>query len=111
MDMESMRQSGAVASRSSHSRVSTGSEGWLLAERPLPGHDGDVEWYHSNLPPHTALERLVGLEHMAERHRRQVHSPVHQGDHVLDVREAIPGRWVKVPRHVVAEIRILDIWP
>lgn len=30
---------------------------------------------------------------------------------MLDVREAIPGRWVKVPRHVVAEIGILDVRP
>jgi len=53
----------AQGRRSSHSRVSTGPEGWLLAERPVPGHDGDVKWYYSNLPPDTHLERLVALAH------------------------------------------------
>jgi SRSO17 transposase len=53
----------AQGRRSGHSRLSTGSEGWLLAERPLPGQDGDVKWYYSNLPADTPLERLVTLAH------------------------------------------------
>ena len=46
-----------------HGRMRTGPAGWLLAERPLPGHDGDQKWYCSNLPIETPLERLVELAH------------------------------------------------
>ena len=53
----------AQGRRSGHSRLSTGPQGWLLAERPIPGHDGDVKWYYSSLPPDTPLERLVALAH------------------------------------------------
>ena len=45
------------------SGVSTGPEGWLLMERPIPGQPGDCKWYYSNLPAETALERLVTLAH------------------------------------------------
>lgn len=50
-------------SRPSQSTVSTGFEGWLLVERPLPGQEGDCKWYYSNLPADTPLERLVTLAH------------------------------------------------
>jgi len=46
-----------------HSRIMTGPEGWLLAERPVPGEQGDCKWYYSNLPADTPLERLVALAH------------------------------------------------
>jgi hypothetical protein len=45
------------------SRVSTGSEGWLLAERPVPGEEGERKYYYSNLPAATPLERLAALAH------------------------------------------------
>ena len=45
------------------SGVSTGPEGWLLLERPIPGQPGDRKWYYSNLPAETPLERLVSLAH------------------------------------------------
>lgn len=45
------------------SRVSTGREGWLLAERPVPGEEGERKYYYSNLPAATSLERLVTLAH------------------------------------------------
>jgi SRSO17 transposase len=51
-------------SRSSQSRVSTGPQGWLLAERPIPGQEGDCKWYYSNLPAAAPLERLVTLAHV-----------------------------------------------
>jgi SRSO17 transposase len=47
----------------SHHRVSTGPEGWLLGERPMPGERGDCKWYVSNLPADTPLQRLVELAH------------------------------------------------
>jgi len=49
--------------RPSLSRMSTGSEGWLLLERPIPGQPGDRKWYYANLPADTPLERLVSLAH------------------------------------------------
>jgi SRSO17 transposase len=54
---------GGAQFSTSHSRVSTGPEGWLLGERPLPGDHGDVKWYYSNLPADTPLHRLVELAH------------------------------------------------
>lgn len=44
-------------------RVSTGQEGWLLGERPVPGTTGERKWYVSNLPADTPLQRLVELAH------------------------------------------------
>jgi len=45
------------------SRVKTGSEGWLLAERPRPGEEGERKWYYATLPADTPLKRLVTLAH------------------------------------------------
>jgi SRSO17 transposase len=47
----------------SHHRVYTGPEGWLLGERPVPGDSGDRKWYFSTLPADTPLRRLVELAH------------------------------------------------
>lgn len=47
----------------SHHRVWTGPEGWLLGERPVPGERGEVKWYFSNLPADQPLQRLVELAH------------------------------------------------
>jgi SRSO17 transposase len=54
---------GGVQFSTSHPRVYTGPEGWLLGERPLPGERGEVKWYYSNLPADTPLQRLVELAH------------------------------------------------
>jgi SRSO17 transposase len=54
---------GGAQFSTSHTRVVTGPEGWLLGERPVPGDRGEVKWYFSNLPAHTQLHRLVELAH------------------------------------------------
>jgi SRSO17 transposase len=54
---------GGAQFSTSHHRVATGPEGWLLGERPLPGERGEVKWYISNLPVDTPLQRLVELAH------------------------------------------------
>ena len=46
-----------------HGTMSTGSEGWLLAERPVPGEEGERKYYYANLPADTALLRLVTIAH------------------------------------------------
>jgi hypothetical protein len=54
---------GGAPCSTSHHRVSTGPEGWLLGERPVPGERGEGKWYVSNLPADTPRQRLVELAH------------------------------------------------
>jgi SRSO17 transposase len=54
---------GGAQLSTTHHRVYTGPQGWLLGERPVPGEHGDIKWYYSNLPVDTPLKRLVELAH------------------------------------------------
>jgi SRSO17 transposase len=54
---------GGAQLSTSHHRVCTGPEGWLLGERPMAGARGDLKWYFSNLSADTPLHRLVALAH------------------------------------------------
>ena len=70
---------GSPRHSTSHSRVQTGPEGWLVAERPRPGAETDAQdpptaektgkkpeqtkYRFSTLPSETSLERLVLLVH------------------------------------------------
>jgi SRSO17 transposase len=57
------RATGSPRHSTSHSRVHTGPEGWLIAERPVPGESGDEKWYFSTLPAETSWARLIALAH------------------------------------------------
>jgi SRSO17 transposase len=70
---------GSSRHSTSHSRVQTGPEGWLLAERSRPEAQADeqetsatgkpgekpekTKYWFSTLPPDTSLERLITLAH------------------------------------------------
>lgn len=54
---------GSPRHSATHGRVRTGPEGWLIGERPLPGHAGDPKYFFSSLPAQTPLQRLVELAH------------------------------------------------
>jgi SRSO17 transposase len=57
------RATGNSRLSTSHHLVTTGPEGWLIGERPLPGERGDAKWYFSTLPADTPWERLIALAH------------------------------------------------
>jgi SRSO17 transposase len=57
------RATGSVRHSTSHSRVTTGPEGWLIGERPLLGEQGDGKYYFSTLPVDTPWARLIALAH------------------------------------------------
>lgn len=62
------RGTGSPDRSTGHSRVSTGPEGWLLAERPLgregnDGEAGETGYYFAMLPADTPIERLSELAH------------------------------------------------
>jgi SRSO17 transposase len=54
---------GKKGQRANPARVVTGAEGWLLAERPVPGEEGERKYYYANLPVDVPLERLVTIAH------------------------------------------------
>jgi SRSO17 transposase len=70
---------GSSLHSTSHSRVHTGPQGWLLAERPVPAavvddpqptlvepqemQEEQIKYWFSVLPPETSLQRLVLLAH------------------------------------------------
>jgi SRSO17 transposase len=54
---------GGAQLATSHQRVYTGPEGWLLGERPVPGERGEGQWYCSTLPADTPRQRLVEVAH------------------------------------------------
>ena len=80
----------------SHHRVSTGPEGWLLGERPMPGASGDRTWYFSTLPADTPLQRLVEVAH--SRWPIEQFYEDAKGECGLDHYQG--RRWDGLPRHL-----------
>ena len=87
---------GGAQFSTSHHRVSTGPEGWLLGERPVPGDHGDVKWYYSNLPAETRLQRLVELAHSRWPLSNSTRTP--RGECGLDDYQG--RRWDGLHRHL-----------
>jgi SRSO17 transposase len=87
---------GGAPCSTSHHRVSTGLEGWLLGERPLPGARGDRTWSFSPLPAVTPLRRLVELAH--SRWPIEQCDEDAQGECGLDHDQG--RRWDGLPRHL-----------
>ncbi len=59
---------GSPRHSTSHARVSTGAEGWLIGERPLlkegsEEEEGETKYYFSDLAQQTPLVRLASLAH------------------------------------------------
>ena len=80
-----------------HQHVSTGPEGWLIVERPLPGEEGDSKYYFSTLPAdQLSVERLGALAHsrwVIEQFYEDAKGECGLGDHQ-------GRRWDGVHRHL-----------
>ncbi len=83
----------------------TGSEGWLIGERPLAGHEGEPKWYYSNFPREASLRRMVEIGHGRE--------PIERGYRVdkdgLGLDEAEVRLWHGFHRHQ-ALVMLAESW-
>lgn len=83
----------------------TGSEGWLIGERPLAGHEGEPKWYYSNFPAEAALSRMAEICHRRE--------PIERGYRVgkdgLGLDEAEVRLWHGFHRHQ-ALVMLAETW-
>ena len=83
----------------------TGSEGWLIGERPLAGHEGEAKWYYSDFPPEAPLSRMVEVGHRRE--------PIERGYRVgkdeLGLDEAEVRFWHGFHRHQ-ALVMLAESW-
>jgi SRSO17 transposase len=82
----------------------TKGEGWLMGERPLPGHQGDSKFYFSDLPATTALPRLVELVH-----RRPIVDRGYQdGKGHTGLDDYAARKWDSLHRHLAVEMMVLS---
>lgn len=82
----------------------TGQEGWLIGERPLPGHEGERQFYWSDLPAATPVARLVELGHRGpgiERGYQDGKSHTGMGDYAA-------RRWESFHRHLMIDFLALS---
>lgn len=81
-----------------------GPAGWLIGERPLPGHQGDRKYYWSNLSDETPLARLAELAHRRPGIERR-----YQDGKGLTGLGQYPARlWHSFHRYVVIEFLTLS---
>ena len=82
----------------------TGPEGWLLGERPLPGHKGEKKFYWSDLPVSTPLARLAELSHRRPSAERGYQDG--KGFTGLDAYAA--RKWDSFHRHLAIDMLVLN---
>lgn len=82
----------------------TGPEGWLIGERPLPGHKGDKKFYWSSLPATTPLARPVELAHRRPSAERGYQDG--KGSTGLD--DYAARKWDSFHRHLAIEMLVLS---
>jgi len=83
----------------------TGSEGWLIGERPLVGHEGEPKWYYSDFPAEALLSRMAEVGHRRE--------PIERGYRVgkdgLGLDDAEVRLWHSFHRHQ-ALVMLAESW-
>ena len=85
-------------------RDENGPVGWLIGERPLPGHDGDKKWYWSNFPSDTPLARMVEIAH-----RRPIIERYYQdGKQETGLDDFMGQTWHGFHRHLVLEATVIS---
>ncbi len=82
----------------------SGREGWLIGERPLPGHAGETKYYWSDLPAATPLARLVEL---AQR-RPSVERGYQDGKGHTGLDAYAARKWESFHRHLAIELLVLS---
>jgi SRSO17 transposase len=82
----------------------TGCQGWLIGERPLPGHQGDKKFYWSDLPAPSPLARLAELAHR----RPSVERGYQDGKGYTGLDAYAARKWDSFHRHLAIEMLVLS---
>lgn len=82
----------------------TGPEGWLLGERPVPGHSGEQKAYWSDQPASTPLGRLAELAHR----RPSVERGYQDGKDEVGLAAYAARKWESFHHHLAIEFLVLS---
>lgn len=82
----------------------TGPEGWLIGERPLPGHKGEKKFYWSSLPATIPLARLAELAHR----RPSAERGYQDGKGCTGLDDYAARKWDSFHRHLAIEMLVLS---
>jgi SRSO17 transposase len=85
-------------------RETTGPEGWLIGERPLPEHKGEKKFYWSDLPMTTPLARLAELSHR----RPSVERGYQDGKGFTGLDAYAARKWDSLHRHLAIDMLVLN---